>query len=235
MKVALDASLSCPPTSLIPEAHQSDHNTPARNVGHQTTIPFSRAASATPPLQPQEFPILSLLSPGKRNETPTLDPEIIVRLICDPGKSIIQEQQMDTAPLRSPASSIKRGLSLGTNQRVKYKPIPFAVKRPKVIGIPPGNLRPAPASITGGSGCDNVVIDTRIDSDTRTRPRLPTRLSGAEERAQSALSCTVRRFKPLKVHQKFENKSTEAHESSEGKQFERSPSKAKVTRSNPYP
>ena len=40
----------------------------------------------------------------------------------------------------------------------------------------------------------------------------------------------IRRFKPLKVHQNSENKSTGASESSEGKQFESSLGRAKVTR-----
>lgn len=119
MKVALDASLSCSPTSLTLEAHQSGHNTPAGNVGHQTTIqvpvPFSRAASATPP-QPQELSILPFLPPGNRGEIPTLDPEIIVRLACDLGRGVVQAQQTDTAPLRSSAGSIKQGLLLGANQ-----------------------------------------------------------------------------------------------------------------------
>ena len=112
----------------------------------------------------------------------------------------------------------------------------FAVKWPKIIanlsGTPEFHLatpHPAPASITGRSDCDNVAIDTRIDSDTRTCPRLSTRLTGAEERVQRTLSCAIRRFKPLKVHQNSENKSVEARESPEEKQFESSPGRAKVT------
>ncbi|CUS15198.1 unnamed protein product [Tuber aestivum] len=216
MKAVLNFSLSCPPS---------------RNAGYQTTIPFDGASSAPPP-QPQALPISSLLPPRKGGKAPALDPAVIVRPTCDADKDIVQVQQMDATHLLSSVRSVKRGLLLGENQRVKYRPIALAVGQPQVIESArnvPSNPCTASASTAGRSNRG----DTAIDSDMRACPRPSARSNGAEEQMQHKLSRIVRRFKPLRVHQNAER--IEVRKSSEEKPSESSPNGTKELQITRYP